>query len=303
VLALACAVAALLLAPAAATAGRLRVVTTIEDLAAIARAVGGDEVDVFSLSRGFQDPHYVAAKPSLSRKLHDADLLIYAGLQLEIGWLPLLVDGARNPQVRVGQSGNLAASRDIRILEIPTGEVDRSQGDVHPEGNPHYWLDPRNGLVIARTIAERLAVLRPERRQVFESGLQAFSTDLERRIAEWEERLAPWRGAQLVAYHQQWEYLLDWTGIRNLGYIEDRFGIPPSPKHVQLLIAQMTSERVPIVIHADFICEKIPQQVAERGGAVRVPLPASVGSRPEIRTYFDLFDAIVSELERSPSSD
>jgi zinc/manganese transport system substrate-binding protein len=282
-----------------ASAGPLEVVTTTEDLAAITRAVGGDAVRVISLSRGFQDPHYVPAKPSLSRKLHDADLLVYVGLELEIGWLPLLIDGARNPRVRAGQPGNLAASAGIRILEVPEGAVDRSQGDVHPEGNPHYWLDPRNGARIAATIAARLVALRPEARDLFESRLAAFQAELEARVRDWEARLAPFRDATIVAYHSQWVYLLDWVGLRNLDYIERRPGIPPSPRHIQQLVARMQEHGARVVLHADFINPRVPGEVAERGGARAVALPTSVGSRPEVRTYLDLFESIVGGLEEA----
>lgn len=281
---------------ALASARPFRIVTTTSDLAAIAEAVGGKEVEVLSLSRGDQDPHYVPAKPSLSRKLSDADLLIYVGLQLEIGWLPLLVQAARNPDVQPGKKGSLAASRGIDILEVPEGEVSRAEGDVHPEGNPHFWLDPRNGRTIARSIAERLGELHPESSSIFEQNLASFEAELDAHLARWEARLAPLRGAAVVADHKQWEYLAAWAGFRLVGYIEPRPGIPAGPKHLLELGERMKEERVAMVIYADFWPPKTAEETAKRGGTEAVRLPASVGSRPEIKTYFDLFDTLVDEL-------
>jgi zinc/manganese transport system substrate-binding protein len=284
-------------------AAPLRVVTTTSDLAALARAVGGEEVKVVSLARGDQDPHYVPAKPSLSRKLSDGDLLVYVGLELEIGWLPLLVQASRNPKVQSGRPGSLAASQGIDILEVPQGEVSRAEGDVHPEGNPHYWLDPRNGRVIARVIAERLGELRPGSRSTFTANLQAFEDELDRRLAGWEEHLAPLRGVAVVADHKQWEYLAGWAGFRLVDYIEPRPGIPPGPRHLLRLAERMKEEKVVAVIYADFWSPNTAEETADRGGTTAVRLPASVGSRPGIDSYFDLFDVLVGELAGVVSRD
>ena len=186
----------------AAGAGELRVVTTTPDLAAITRAVGGEAVEVTAIARGYQDPHYVEAKPSYMRRLSRADLLIYNGLELEIGWLPLLVQGSRNRRVLPGSDGILDASRGLAILEVPAGEVDRSMGDIHPQGNPHYALDPRNGLRISAAVAARLQRLAPERSEEFERGLAAFKADLAKRVRDWEERTRHLRGRKVVAFHE-----------------------------------------------------------------------------------------------------
>ena len=215
---------ALLILAFAATAAKadLRVVTTTTDLAAIVEIVGGDHVEVEALCRGYQDPHYLEAKPSHMTRLRRADLLVYVGLELEVGWLPLLVDGSRNPQLRSGSPGHLNASENLHIRNIPTGPVSRSQGDVHPLGNPYYWLNPRNQVVIARAIADRLAELDPERAGDFEANRAAFEQRMLESIEAWERRLVGWKGQQIVCYHQQWEYLLSWLGIEVLDYIERR---------------------------------------------------------------------------------
>lgn len=270
----------------------LSVVTTTTDLAAIAKAVGGERVEVKSIAKGSQDPHYVAAKPSYMRLLNRADLLLYVGLQLEIGWLPLLVQGARNPGLV-----SLNLSQDISVLEVPKGEISRALGDIHPEGNPHYWLDPRNGLRVARRITQQLKALGPKDGPYFEERLKLFERDLERSIRSWEQRAAPHRGKEVVAYHKQWEYLAKWLGLSIIGYVEDKPGIPPAPKHVAGLIRTMRERKVKVLWVASFISPSIPQSVARKTGARMVILPASVGAEKGIEGYADLFGSIIGKLD------
>lgn len=289
-------VVAVLLVPGGAQAGRLRVVTTTSDLAAIARGVGGSAVAVEAVARGYEDPHYLQAKPSYMRRLRGADLLIYNGLELEIGWLPLLIQGCRNPLVLPGATGNLDASAGVLILEIPGGEVDRSMGDIHPEGNPHYTMDPRNGLVIAATIAARLEQLSPENAELFAANLQAFQAELRQHIAEWEEQLAHLRGDQVITYHKQWEYLASWLGLDIAGYIEEKPGIPPAPRHVAHLIGLMQNSGITVILHANFVDARPAERVAVRSAATALELPAAVDGEEEISTYVELFDVIVHRL-------
>lgn len=274
-----------------AAADGLSVVTTTPDLAAIARAVGGDRVKVESIAKGFQDPHYVEAKPSFMRLVNQARLLVYAGLQLEIGWLPPLVQGARNPGLV-----QVDASQGVPVLERPTGPISRAQGDVHPEGNPHYWLDPRNGAVIARTIAQQLKALAPADATRFDQNLKLFEDDLGRRRQKWEERMAPFRGREIVAYHKQWEYLARWLGLTIVGYVEDKPGIPPAPQSLAAVVRTMQEKKIKALLAANFTNPTIPQSVAEKTGARLVVLPASVGGEKGIDAYGDLFDAIVGRL-------
>lgn len=269
----------------------LSVVTTTADLAALAQAVGRERVKVESIAKGFQDPHYVEAKPSYMRLVNRARVLFYVGLQLEIGWLPLLVQGARNPSLL-----QIDLSRGISVLERPTGPISRAQGDVHPEGNPHYWLDPRNGVLMARRIAQELKALAPNDGAAFEQNLKLFESDLSRRRQKWEERIAPFRGTEVVAYHKEMEYLARWLGIFIIDYVEDKPGIPPSPRHLESLIQTMRQRKVKALLVSNATSPTIPQAVADKGGARMTVLPVSVGGEKGIASYGDLFEAITGKL-------
>ena len=287
-----------LLILAKAAQGELKVVTTTPDLAAIAKAVGGDQVQVRSIARGYQDPHYVEAKPSYMTALRRADLLVYTGLQLEFGWLPLLIEGARNPRLLAGAPGHLDASAAVRrVLEIPTGPVSRAQGDIHPFGNPHYALDPRNGLLVAELLAEIFKKNDSVNSGGYINNLNQFRESLERAIQDWERRLSPYRGTQVVTYHQQWEYLLDWLGWRIVGVVEDKPGIPPSPRHMADIVQTMRANNVKLLLSTNFRDQKIPRLVAERTGARLLTLPISPGGAEGIESYEDLFEHILSNLE------
>lgn len=269
----------------------LSVVTTTTDLAAIAEALGGERVRVRSIAKGAQDPHYLAAKPSYMRLLNRADLLLYVGLQIEIGWLPLLVEGARNPGLL-----SLNLSQGISVLEVPKGEVTRAQGDIHPEGNPHYWLDPRNGFVIARRIALQFKALAPEDGPYFEQRLNLFEEKLRGSIQRWEQQMTPYSGQAVVAYHKQWEYLARWLGLSIIGYVEDKPGIPPAPKHVASLTRTIRARNIKALLVSSFINPHIPQSMANKAGTKMVVLPASVQGVKGVKTYNDLFDSIVGRL-------
>lgn len=276
---------------ASGAAEPLSVVTTTSDLAAITKAVGGERVRVESIAKGFQDPHYIEAKPSYMRLLNRARLLFSVGLQLEVGWLPLLVQGARNPGLVQGD-----LSQGISVLERTTGPVSRAQGDIHPEGNPHYWLDPRNGSLIARRIAQELKTMSPADGPYFEQNLKVFESDLGRRRQKWEERMASLKGLEIIAYHKQWEYLAQWLGLSIIGYVEDKPGIPPGPQHLASVIQTMQQRRIKALFVANFTNPAIPQSVADKSGVKMVVLPASVGGEKGIESYGDLFDSIVGKV-------
>lgn len=282
---------------AGAQAKPLRLVTSTADLAAIAAAVGGDAVEVESIAKGYQDPHHVQAKPSYMRRLNRADLLIYNGLELETGWLPLLIQGSRNPSVLPGTRGALDASAGVTIREVPTGQVDRSMGDIHPEGNPHYTLDPYNGMIIAGIVAERLQELAPEQAEYIAGRLAAFRSEMKTGISSWEERMAPYRDAPIVTNHKQWEYLAAWLGLDIVGYVEQRPGIPPAPRHVARLIDLIRDQRVQVVIYANFTDPRPAENVASRADVPAVVLSAAVGGDEAITTYPELFEALVTRLE------
>ena len=283
-------------------AAELRIVTTTADLAAIARTIGGEKVEVKSIARGYQDPHYVQAKPSYMRQVNRADLLVYTGLQLEVGWLPLLIEGGRNPAVVAGAPGHLDASHRIKVLEVPDGEVDRTMGDIHPEGNPHYLLDPRNGLAVATALAERLQELSPGEAKTFARNLEAFQQDLGGRIAAWERRAQAFKGKKVVAYHKQWEYLVDWLGVEIEGYVENKPGIPPSPRHLSTLIERMSAVGVEVIVCANFVEPATSRRIADKTGARILTLSIAPDREEGVETYVDLFETIVSRLEETLSA-
>ncbi|MBI4484344.1 MAG: zinc ABC transporter substrate-binding protein, partial [Acidobacteria bacterium] len=226
----------------AAAASKLNIVTTTEDLAALTREVAGDRATLESIARGYQDPHFVEAKPSFILKLHRADLLIAVGLQLEIGWLPPLITQSRNPRIQAGAAGYLDASQYAEILEIPTGVVTRAMGDVHPLGNPHYWLDPQNGRRVAQAIQDKLAALQPQEAGYFQQRFEDFSRRLGEAEKRWDQKMAPYRGRKVVTYHRSWPNFAKRFGLNVVDYVEPKPGIPPSPSHILELINQMRRE-------------------------------------------------------------
>ena len=281
-----------------AAEAKVRIVTSTPDFAAIAREVGGDRVDVESLSKGYQDPHFVDAKPIYITKLNRADVLVYNGLDLEVGWLPILVTGARNSNIATLNSpGNVDASRFLTsVLDVPTGPVDRSMGDVHPRGNPHYMLDPRNGLLVAGGIMEKLSDIDPGNASYYEENYRNFAKLLELKIGEWSQELAPYKGTKVVSYHKNLDYFTRWAGFEDAGYIEPKPGIPPTPSHVAALIKKMEAEDVKLVLASNYYPQKTPRIISEKTGAIFLSLPTSVGGEDGINTYFDLLDAIVGEI-------
>jgi zinc/manganese transport system substrate-binding protein len=276
---------------------RLNVVTTIETFADLARRVGGEKVWVESLSHGYQDPHFVEAKPSLAIALHRADLLVRVGLDLEIGWLPILTTEARNGRIQNGQTGDLDASTLVEVLDTPTTQVTRAMGDIHPKGNPHFWIPPLNGVRIAKGIAERLKQLRPADRDYFQAQFDKFLSEIKAKAPEWEANAKPLAGMKIVTYHKSWTYVSKWLKLDEVGYVEIKPGIPPAPDHLLRLVALMKAEKVSALLMEDFYNKGIAQEVASQTGAKLVPMPSDVGARPEIKTYFDLVGAVLKNLD------
>ena len=280
----------------AAAASKLNVVTTTEDLAALTREVAGDRANVEAIARGYQDPHFVEAKPTFILKMNRADLLIVVGLQLEIGWLPPLITQSRNDRVQVGGSGYLDASQYAEILEIPTGVVTRAMGDVHPLGNPHYWLDPDNGRRLAQAIQAKLSQMRPEDAAYFQQRFDDFSRRLAEVEKRWDQAMAPFRGRKVVTYHRSWPNFTRRFGLDVVGYVEPKPGIPPSPGHTLELINQMRRENIKLILVEPYFDLKTPNSIArETGGEVVVLLP-SVGGEKEVTDYFKLFDYDINLL-------
>jgi zinc/manganese transport system substrate-binding protein len=273
------------------------VVATVSDLAWLATEIGGDRVTVASICAGHQDPHYVEAKPSYAKLLRDADLLVYVGLELEVGWLPRLLDTARNPELKSGSARLFEAAKAVpTILEVPTGGVDRSQGDIHPFGNPHVLLDPRDMFPIGEALAQRLIEIDPEGAADYERNLGTWRERFTLRLAEWNARATSLRGVPIVGFHKQWEYLADWLGLDIVGYVEDRPGIPPAPRHLSALIETMKARNAKIVLAATFNDQKAAGEVAKRAGANLVVLPAAVGGTEGTDTYEALIGTILDRL-------
>ena len=280
-------------------AAKLNVVTATTDLAALAAEVGGDRIEVESIARGYQDPHFVEAKPSFLLKLRRADLLIVVGLQLEISWLQPLITQSGNPRIRIGASGYLDASQFAAILEIPTGVVTRAMGDVHPLGNPHYWLDPQNGLRIAQGIEKKLAETRPSDAAYFEQRFQSFSQKLREAEKSWDAQMKPFHGRKVVTYHRSWPNLAKRFDLDVVGYIEPRPGIPPTPSHTLELIQLMKRENVKVILVEPYFDLKTPNSIARNTGAQVVVLLPSVGGEKGVADYFKLFEYDVALLARA----
>ena len=275
---------------------QLRVVTTTEDLASLTREVGGDRVAVESLSSGTQDPHFVEPKPSLLLKLNRAALLIAVGRELESAWLPPLLTQARNSKTQPGSPGYLDASGGVRILEIPTGQITRAMGDVHPSGNPHYWLDPRNGLVIARAIEVRLGELLPAERAYFAQRVAGFAQRLAEAEKRWDAAMAPYKGAKIVTYHRSWANFVERFGLNVIGYIEPKPGIPPPPRHIVDLIAEMRKQQIKVILVEPYFDLRTPESIARETGASVLVMPPSVGGVAGVSDYIALFDYNVKLL-------
>jgi zinc/manganese transport system substrate-binding protein len=289
--------AAVLAANAPARAeGKLYVVGSTEDLASIAREVGGDHITVDSIAKGYQDPHFVEAKPSFILKLQKADVLVAVGRELEIGWLPPLIQQSRNSKIQVGAQGYLDASLGATILEIPTSNITRAMGDVHPLGNPHYWMDPENGKRIAKEIADKLSELRPGDRAFFEQQLTSFTTRLDTAEKRWLAMMAPYKGTKVVTYHRSFPNFAERFGLDIIGYIEPRPGIPPTPQHTLDVINEMKRQQVKVELIEPYFDLKTPDSIARETGAIVLVMPPSVGGVKEVTDYFKLFDYDINLL-------
>jgi ABC-type Zn uptake system ZnuABC Zn-binding protein ZnuA len=279
-----------------AEARKLNIVTSTTDLASLAQEIGGDRISVDSIAKGYQDPHFVEAKPSFLLKLRHADLLIAVGLELEIGWLPPLITQSGNPRIQPSAAGYLDASQFAEILEIPRGQITRAMGDVHPQGNPHYWLDPDNGRRIAKGIAGKLAQLDPENASYFQQRFQDFDKRLTAAEQNWDAQMRPYTGRKVVTYHNSWPNFARHFKLNVVGYVEPRPGIPPSPGHTLELIQAMRRDKIKIIMVEPYFDLKTPDSIArETGGKVLVMTP-SVGGEKPVTDYFKLFDYDINLL-------
>lgn len=281
---------------------KLNVVATLPDFGAIAKEIGGDKVEVTSIAKGTEDPHFVDARPSFIRVLNRADVLLEGGAELELGWLPPLVAGARNSRVLGDAPGHVVMSQGIRLLDVPTGPVDRSMGDVHPSGNPHYWLDPENGKTMAGTIAAAFSKVDPANATTYQSNLQKFTQRLEAKLKDWSKAMEPLRGTRVITYHKSYDYFLQRFGLELVTTIEPKPGIEPSATHINSLIPQARDKGVKVVLIEPNRSRRTPEYLAERIGAKVLVLPGMVGGHEKVPDYFSLFDYYIAQFSSAKAS-
>lgn len=276
-------------------AKKLSVVATTPDLAALAREIGGDEVVVVALAKPTEDPHFVDAKPSHLVTLNRADALIEGGAELELGWLPPLLDNARNAKIAAGAPGRIVASQGIRMLEVPL-TFDRSKGDIHALGNPHFVVDPLSAKVVAANIADHLAQVNPAAAETFRANLKRFDDTVDQKLAEWQKLLAPYRGAKIVTYHKDFVYFAARFGLEIVGELEPKPGIAPSPAHLAKVITAMQATRARVILVQPYQNRKTAETVARQTGALVLDMPQQPGAIPNTSTYFAVMDHLVQTL-------
>jgi len=277
---------------------KLNVVATTPDFGAIAQEIGGDKIELVTLAKPTEDPHFVDAKPSFIVKLNHADALIEGGAELEMGWLPPLLEGARNSKLEAGKPGHISAAEGISLLEVPSA-LDRSKGDIHATGNPHYMTDPLNGKIVAERIANSFCQLDPKSCDFFKANLKQFESKLDSKIAEWQKLLAPDKGKPVVTYHNYWIYFSKRFGLPMELYLEPKPGIPPTPAHLAEVITRMKSETIKVIAVQPYQNRKTAETVANHTGAVLVDFPSFPGGTPETQTYTGWIDALVNSLAKA----
>jgi len=290
-------IAMLLVLPAATPASAdLKVATSLSDLASIAQFVGGKHVSAQSLCKGDQDPHFVLAKPSLMKAIQNADVFISTGLELDGGWLPLVLPGSRNPRIQPGAKGFVDASRGVNILEKPTGTVSRAEGDIHPFGNPHYYADPKNLEVVADQLADVFSRLDPPNAADYAANAKAFKERMEASLEKWVKVMAPYNGASVVTYHPNFVYFADRFGLKLFGTVEPKPGIPPSPHYVNDLAESMKKAGVRVVLYQPYYNADASAEVAKRAGGVAIEVATEVGGLPGTNDVFIKFDKLVASM-------
>jgi ABC-type Zn uptake system ZnuABC Zn-binding protein ZnuA len=274
----------------------IQVVTTTTVLSSIVESIGGDRVEVTSIATGHQDPHFVEAKPSYMMKVKNADLFIRIGMELEIGWERLILDGSRNHKVAIGQPGHLDVSEGVERLEVPTQKIDRSMGDLHPFGNPHYWLDPLNGKIVAKNISMGLARVSPADAEYFNNNYLDFAKRVDEAMVRWTAELKPYKGSKLITYHNSWTYITNRFGLVIVDQLEPKPGIPPGPGHIVEVIEKMKNENIKVLLMEPFYDKKPANFVQGKTGAKVVSVANCVGGSEESRDYIFMIDAIVVGL-------
>ena len=279
----------------AANAKKINVVTTTSDLGSITELIGADKVDVSSIATGYQNPHFVDPKPSYIIKLSKADMFVTVGLDLETGWSPQLLSSSRNPNIQKGSAGYVDASTGVNLLQVPSS-INRGEGDIHIYGNPHYWLDPINGKQIAKNICEGLVKISPENKAFFESNLKAFDTKIDSKLKEWMAKMSPYKGAKLIAYHNEWCYFEQRFGLKIVDFMEPKPGIPPTPTQIVKIISEVKGNAIKVIISSPYFTTSSSDVVSKQTGAKTVILGTSVGAFDGIKDYFGLLDYNIDKL-------
>ncbi len=277
----------------------LKVATSLSDLASVAEAVGGKHVSVISLCKGYEDPHFVPAKPSLMKAIQDADIFVSVGLELDGGWLPLVIPGSRNPKIQPGSKGFVDASEGISVLDKPVGTVSRAEGDIHPLGNPHYYADPMNLTIVADHLADVFSDLDPANAADYSANAKDFDGRMEKELKKWEKELKPYKGSPVVTYHENFKYFTKRFGLKDFGTVEPKPGIPPSPRYLDETAAAMKEAGVKVVLYQPYYDADTAQQLARKAGATAYLIPNEVGGVDEAKDVFSKFDYIVSTLAKA----
>ena len=275
--------------------GPIKVVTTTTDMKSITEMIGGNRVSVQSIATGYQNPHFVDPKPSYIISLSNADLFVTVGLDLETGWSPQLLSSSRNSKIQKGSPGYVDASEGVGLLQVPSS-VNRGAGDIHIYGNPHYWLDPLNGKVIARNIVNGLERIDPSGKAFYEANLHAFFTRIDLKLKEWSAKMAPFRGTKIIAYHNEWVYFEKRFGLQIVDFMEPKPGIPPSPSQLVKVIREVQANKIKVIISSPYFSTSSSDVVAKQTGVKELTLATSVGANAGIKNYFDLFDYDLDQL-------
>jgi len=274
---------------------------TTPDLAAIAKEIGKEHIDVATLAKPTEDPHFVDAKPSFIIKLNHADMLIEGGAELEIGWLPALLDQSRNPKLAPGAPGHVAAAQGLQLLEVPS-TLDRSRGDIHAAGNPHFLVDPENAKMVAQKITDALCALDEKSCADYRANLKRFTDALNIKIAEWQQKLAPFKGQQIVAYHNSWLYFGNRFGLVIDLFLEPKPGVPPTPTHLAEVITKMRQNKVHVIIVDPYLNRRTAEAVAGKTGATVVDVTQFPGGiKGTEGGYIPLMDYLVNSIAKALS--
>jgi zinc/manganese transport system substrate-binding protein len=276
-------------------AGRIKVVTTTQDLKSIAELIGGDKVSVSAIATGYQNLHFVDPKPSYIISLSQADLFVTIGLDLETGWSPQLLTSSRNTKIQKGANGYVDASSGVTLFQVPNS-ANRAEGDIHIYGNPHYWMDPLNGKIIARNIANGLEKVDPANKDFYEKNLQTFNKAIDEKLKGWQSKMAAYKGTKIIAYHNEWVYFEKRFGLEVVDFMEPKPGIPPTPSQLVKVINEVKSNNIKVIISSPYFSTSSSSVVTKQTNTKALTLATSVGAFDGIKNYYDLFDYDISHF-------